>query len=157
MLPNSSFTNYLITQLLISMKIRTFQPSDTKSVIALWQDCGLVKPWNDPHKDIERKLTVGAEYFLVGEKDGKIVASAMGGYEGHRGWVNYLAVHPSEQGNGYGRLLMQHLEEQLIAAGCPKINLQIRDTNLDVIKFYEAIGYKQDKVVSFGKRLIPDA
>ena len=139
------------------MKIRPFQTHDTESVITLWQDCGLVKPWNDPHKDIERKLTVGADYFLVGEKDGKIIASAMGGYEGHRGWVNYLAVHPTEQGNGYGRFLMRHLEEQLTAVGCPKINLQIRDTNLDVIKFYEAIGYTQDKVVSFGKRLIEDA
>lgn len=139
------------------INIRPFQDSDTEPVIALWQDCGLVKPWNDAHKDIERKLAVGAQYFLVGEKDGKIIASAMGGYEGHRGWVNYLAVHPSEQGNGYGRSLMRHLEAQLTAAGCPKINLQIRDTNLDVIKFYEAIGYTQDKVVSFGKRLIEDA
>ena len=137
--------------------IRSFQVSDTEPVIALWQDCGLVKPWNDPRKDIARKLTVGPEYFLVGEKGGTIIASAMGGYEGHRGWVNYLAVHPTEQGNGYGRSLMRHLEEQLTAAGCPKINLQIRDTNLDVIKFYEAIGYTQDMVVSFGKRLIEDA
>ncbi len=74
------------------INIRHFQESDTEPVIALWQDCGLVKPWNDPHKDIERKVAVGAQYFLVGEKDGKIIASAMGGYEGHRGWVNRATV-----------------------------------------------------------------
>ncbi len=138
------------------MKIRTFQSSDTEPVIALWQACGLVKPWNDPHKDIARKLAVMPELFLVGSNEDGIIGSAMGGYEGHRGWVNYLAVHPEQQGNGYGRILMEALEEKLIALGCPKINLQVRDTNLDVIKFYEAIGYKIDQVVSLGKRLIPD-
>ena len=139
------------------IKIRPFHPSDTEPVIALWQACGLVKPWNDPHKDIERKLAVLPELFLVGESEkGTIIGSAMGGYEGHRGWVNYLAVHPEQQGNGYGRILMETLEEKLIALGCPKINLQVRETNLDVIRFYEAIGYKIDKVVSLGKRLIPD-
>lgn len=139
------------------IKIRPFQPADTEPVIALWQACGLVKPWNDPHKDIERKLAVLPELFLVGESEkGTLIGSAMGGYEGHRGWVNYLAVHPEQQGSGYGRILMEALEEKLIALGCPKINLQVRDTNLDVIHFYEAIGYKIDQVVSLGKRLIPD-
>ena len=138
------------------IKIRTFQETDTEAIIALWIACDLVKPWNDPHKDIQRKLAVGRDLFLVGELDGEIVACAMGGYEGHRGWVNYLAVHPAQQKKGYGRALMTALEEKLLSAGCPKINLQIRETNLDVIRFYEAIGYKQDKVVSFGKRLIPD-
>ena len=139
------------------MNIRSFHPSDTEPVITLWQACGLVKPWNDPHKDIERKLAVLPELFLIGESEkGTIIGSAMGGYEGHRGWVNYLAVHPDQQGNGYGRILMEALEEKLIALGCPKINLQVRETNLDVIHFYEAIGYKIDRVVSLGKRLIPD-
>ena len=137
--------------------IRPFQKPDTEPVIALWQACGLVKPWNDPHKDIERKLAVKPDLFLVGTtKDDAIIGSAMGGYEGHRGWVNYLAVHPEQQGHGYGRILMEALEEKLIAIGCPKINLQVRETNIDVINFYEAIGYKVDKVVSLGKRLIPD-
>ncbi len=139
-----------------SLHIREFQEEDADAVVALWQVCGLVKPWNDPHKDIQRKLTVGRELFLVGEIDGRIVAAVMGGYEGHRGWVNYLAVHPDFRWKGYGRLLMDAVENKLLALGCPKINLQIRENNLDVIQFYAAIGYKQDKVVSFGKRLIPD-
>lgn len=138
------------------INIRAFQEKDTEAIIALWRACDLVRPWNDPHKDIQRKLAVGRELFLVGEVEGRVVASAMGGYEGHRGWVNYLAVHPDQRRQGYGRLLMAALEEKLLAAGCPKINLQVRESNLDVIRFYEAIGYNQDKVVSFGKRLIPD-
>lgn len=139
-----------------TLHIREFQEEDAAAVVALWQACGLVKPWNDAYKDIQRKLTVGRELFLVGEIDGRIAATIMGGYEGHRGWVNYLAVHPDYRRQGYGRFLMDTVESKLLARGCPKINLQIRESNLDVIRFYEAIGYKQDKVVSFGKRLIPD-
>ncbi|HID50420.1 MAG TPA: GNAT family acetyltransferase [Anaerolineae bacterium] len=139
-----------------TLHIREFQEEDAAAVVALWQACGLVKPWNDAYKDIQRKLTVGRELFLVGEIDGRIAATIMGGYEGHRGWVNYLAVHPDYRRQGYGRFLMDTVESKLLALGCPKINLQIRESNLDVIRFYEAIGYKQDKVVSFGKRLIPD-
>jgi ribosomal protein S18 acetylase RimI-like enzyme len=138
------------------MNIRTFQETDTDAVIALWQACDLVRPWNDPHKDIQRKLEVGRELFLVGEVEGVLMASAMGGYEGHRGWVNYLAVHPEQRQKGYGRALMQTLEAKLLALGCPKLNLQVRESNTAVIQFYEAIGYSNDQVVSFGKRLIPD-
>lgn len=138
------------------MKIRPFQHADAEAVVKLWMDCGLVKPWNDPYLDIERKMQVAAELFLVGEIDGQLIATAMGGYEGHRGWVNYLAVSPDLQGGGYGRQMMRALERMLIARGCPKINLQIRTTNQEVIAFYEAIGYKRDDVVSMGKRLIAD-
>lgn len=138
------------------MNIRPFQESDMETVIALWRACDLVRPWNDPHKDIQRKLEVSRELFLVGEVDGRVVAAAMGGYEGHRGWVNYLAVHPDYRRHGYGRALMQALEEKLLALGCPKLNLQVRESNTAVIQFYEALGYGNDHVVSFGKRLIPD-
>jgi ribosomal protein S18 acetylase RimI-like enzyme len=138
------------------MNIRLFQETDTENLVALWQACGLTVPWNDPRKDIARKLQVGREFFLVGELNGRLIASVMGGYEGHRGWVNYLAVHPDFQGLGYGRAIMTAVEEKLLAAGCPKINLQVRESNDGVIQFYETIGYKNDHVVSLGKRLIPD-
>ena len=138
------------------MIIRSFGPADQAAVIQLWQACGLVVPWNDPARDIERKLAVGAELFLVGEQEGKLVAAAMGGYEGHRGWVNYLAVHPDAQGRGYARQIMEELESRLKAMGCPKLNIQVRESNTDVLRFYEALGYSNDKVVSLGKRLIPD-
>ena len=80
----------------------------------------------------------------------------MGGYEGHRGWVNYLAVSPSHQKKGYGRQLMDAIEVKLREMGCPKINLQVRETNLEVIEFYKAIGYDMDHVVGMGKRLESD-
>lgn len=84
------------------MDIRPFELDDESAVIHLWQKCGLTRPWNDPEKDIRRKLRVQAETFLVGEVDGTIVATAMGGYDGHRGWINYLAVDPEHQRKGYG-------------------------------------------------------
>ena len=138
------------------MRIRSFSPEDQDAVIELWQACDLLVPWNDPRKDIQRKLKTGAELFLLGELNGRVVASAMGGYEGHRGWVNYLAVEPAQQGRGYARQIMEGLEKRLLALGCPKLNLQIRSSNVEVIRFYEALGYKADPCVSLGKRLIPD-
>jgi ribosomal protein S18 acetylase RimI-like enzyme len=136
--------------------IREFRDSDTESLIALWQACGLVVPQNDPRKDILRKMKVNPEWLLVGELDGQLMGSCMTGYEGHRGWINYLAVHPDHRRRGFARELMKKAEEILREAGCPKINLQIRSTNTTVIAFYESIGFTEDKVVSFGKRLKKD-
>jgi ribosomal protein S18 acetylase RimI-like enzyme len=138
------------------MKIRPFISSDTEAVVGLWQCCGLIRSWNNPRLDIERKRAVNPEWFVVGEIDHKIVASAMFGYEGHRGWVNYLAVSPQHQRRGYAKDLMQFGEELLFTVGCPKLNLQVRETNTQALGFYEALGYKVDASVSLGKRLIPD-
>jgi ribosomal protein S18 acetylase RimI-like enzyme len=142
--------------------IRPFDVADTEEVVELWRVCGLTRPWNDPHKDIERKLKVQPELFLVATETatstiGEVVGTAMAGYDGHRGWVYYLAVHPAFQGRGHGRALMNAVEAGLSSLGCPKINLMIRTGNEDVIAFYEALGYAQDDCLSFGKRLIPDA
>ncbi len=138
------------------MNIRAFRAGDEDAVIALWQACGLTRPWNDPRKDIERKLRVQPELFLVGEVDGVVVASVMAGYEGHRGWLNYLAVHPDQQRRGCGRTLLAEAERLLGACGCPKINLQVRGNNDGATAFYRAIGYSVDDVVSMGKRLVHD-
>ena len=139
------------------MKIRAFEPGDETAIVALWHECGLTRPWNDPHKDIARKLAVQPELFLVGEADDRIVASVMAGYEGHRGWVNYLAVAPAFRGRGYGRTLMQHVEATLERRGCPKVSLLVRNANVDAIEFYRRLGYAQDDSVALGKRLIADA
>ena len=80
----------------------------------------------------------------------------MAGYEGHRGWVNYLGVAPAWRGRGLARALMLQVEQALLARGCPKINLQVRADNADALGFYAAIGYGQDAVLSLGKRLIAD-
>ena len=138
------------------MHIRRYQPEDQEAVVTLWEQCALTRSWNDPRKDIARKLTVQSEMFLVGELDGKLVASVMVGYDGHRGWVNYLAVSPACRGRGFGRALMDRAEELLLAMGCPKLNLQVRTTNTAVLAFYKSIGYAVDETVSMGKRLIPD-
>ena len=138
------------------MTIRAFEAADEAAVIALWQDCGLTRPWNDPRKDIDRKRTPQPEMFLIAELEGEVVGSAMLGYDGHRGWVNYLAVSPTRRGRGLARALMASGEALLAAAGCPKLNLQIRSSNAGVIAFYQHLGYGQDDVVSMGKRLIAD-
>lgn len=138
------------------MTIRPYCEADEEAVVALWRACDLVRPWNDPRKDIRRKLRVNREWFLVGEEDGRIVGTVMAGYEGHRGWVNYLAVEPAAQRTGRGRALMAEAERLLRAAGCPKINLQVRATNAGVIAFYRRLNYALDEVVSLGKRLETD-
>jgi ribosomal protein S18 acetylase RimI-like enzyme len=140
----------------MKVDIRPYDSRDEEAVVQLWNDCGLVVPWNDPYKDIQRKLRVQREWFLVGLIGGRVIATAMAGYDGHRGWVNYLAVHPDFRRAGIGGIMMEEAENQLLAAGCPKINLQVRTTNDAVIAFYKAIGYKTDDVVSLGKRLDPD-
>lgn len=140
------------------MLIRPFSRADTDAVVTLWTDCGLVRPWNDPIADIERKLTEQPELFLVGaNEDDAIIATAMAGFDGHRGWVHYLAVAPTLQRKGLGRQLMAEVERLLVERGCPKLSLQIRDDNTKVLGFYRGLGYGQDNVISLGKRLILDA
>ncbi len=136
--------------------IRPFELADQPAVIALWEQCKLTRPWNDPRKDIARKLAVQPELFLVGVIDGAVMASVMAGYEGHRGWVNYLAVAPRFRGRGHARALMQHVEALLVQRGCPKLSLLVRNSNREALAFYRHLGYAQDEAVSLGKRLIPD-
>ena len=138
------------------MKIRPFEKRDTEQVIALWADCGLTRPWNNPALDIQRKCALGDELFLVGENDGQIICSVMAGYDGHRGWINYLAVVPRARKSGLGKQLMDDVEARLLTLGCPKINLQVRQGNDGVMAFYESLGFTNDACVSMGKRLIPD-
>jgi ribosomal protein S18 acetylase RimI-like enzyme len=138
------------------MQIRAFRPDDTDAVVDLWTSCGLVRPWNDPRRDIERKLTEQPELFLVGDIAGELVATAMAGYDGHRGWVHYVAVDPSRRREGLGRQLMGEVEARLVVLGCPKLNLQVRSDNAAVLGFYRGLGYGEDQVISMGKRLILD-
>jgi len=125
--------------------------------VSLWHRCGLVRPQNDPHADIRRKRAVQPDLFLVGELNGSIVASVMAGYEGHRGWLNYLAVDPRLRRQGLGRAIVSDAERRLLALGCPKVNLQIRTSNHEVVEFYRRIGYSVDEVIGMGKRLMVDA
>ena len=138
------------------MPIRVYRNSDEPHVVALWERCGLVVEWNVPADDIAKKVAFQPELFFVStspEPDSRIEGSVMAGYEGHRGWINYLAVDPRLRHTGLGRRLMDHAEAELRALGCPKINLQVRNGNAEVIGFYEHLGYQRDEVASLGKRL----
>ena len=139
-----------------SLLIRPFKEGDEEALVTLWNICKLTVPWNNPHKDIARKLKVQAELFLVGYLEDKLIASVMAGYDGHRGWINYFAVHPDFQPRGYGKQLMDHVENGLRELGCQKINLQIREGNDKVFSYYQKLGFVEEKRINMGKRLEDD-
>jgi len=140
----------------VDMEIRAFADGDESQVVELWQRAGLTRPWNDPHRDIARKRCVQRELFLVATEGDRIVGTIMAGYDGHRGWINYLAVDVEQRRRGMGRALMAAAEQGLVALGCPKVNLQIRSGNAEALAFYERLGFVHDDVVSIGKRLERD-
>lgn len=139
----------------MKMTIRPYRTTDEAAVIALWRECDLLH-WADPRKEIARKLRVNPEWFLVGEIEGQVAATCMVGYEGHRGWINLLAVAAAHRRGGHGRALMAEAERLLRAAGCPKINLQVRAANRQVLAFYRKLGFEVQNLVHLGKRLEPD-
>ena len=123
------------------MNIRAFAHQDRELVIDLWRRCGLVVPWNDPAADIDGAV---------------LVASAMGGYDGHRGSIFYLAVDPDYQGRGYARKIVDHLTALLKQRGCPKLNIMVRSSNQGVIEFYRRLGFQVDEILCVGKRLLDE-
>ena len=125
-------------------------------MVALWELGGLTRAWNDPRRDIDRKVAQDPDHLLVLEADDRLIGSVMVGYEGHRGWISYLVVHPDHQGRGLGRVLVHEAERILGALGCPKVNLQVRSSNQSTVGFYRRIGYSVDDVVSMGRRLEVD-
>ncbi len=139
--------------MMINPLIRPYQPEDKAQLVALWEACALTRPWNPPERDIAEKEKVQPELFLVMECDGQIIGSVMAAYDGHRGSVNYLAVHPDHQGKGYGAQLMDRVEAALGAMGCPKINLMVRTDNLEVRDWYEKRGYEAQDCIVLGRWL----
>jgi ribosomal protein S18 acetylase RimI-like enzyme len=129
---------------------------DVAAVIALWDGCGLTRPWNKPEKDIAFARGKEQSDVLVGVVEGEIVASIMVGHDGHRGSFYYVAVAPKHQGRGIGTLLIREGEKWLKERGVWKVNLLIRQENADVQLFYEQLGYEVNKVMSMGQRLIED-
>jgi ribosomal protein S18 acetylase RimI-like enzyme len=137
-----------------SWTIRAYQEDDEDQVIDLWRvsfpDDGVI---HEPKAAISRKLTVQRDLFLVGELDGKVVATALAGFDGYRGWVYRVAVAGQAQNRGFGRAIMLETERRLRAMGCAKLNLQVRANNSDVLKFYERLGYTVNENISMGKIL----
>ena len=138
------------------LNYRDFVSADTQAVIALWEACDLTRPWNDPEKDIQRKLGDRNGAFWVVSDGDEVVASVMIGYDGHRGSINYLAIAPRLQRSGLGAELMRRAEAFLIELGCPKVSFCVRKDNDGVLSFYDALGYDIDDIHFLGKRLIPD-
>lgn len=134
--------------------IRPYQPKDHAQVVALWSEVFADDPpWNEPAAMIRRKLTVQPELFFVACIDERLVGAVMAGFDGVRGWIYHLAVHQAYRRQGIASALMRAAEEGLAAVGCPKINLQVRATNREVIAFYRALGYEVEDRASLGKRL----
>jgi ribosomal protein S18 acetylase RimI-like enzyme len=122
-------------------------------VVDLWKKGDLVVPQNDPVQDIRKKIDFQPDLFFVALLNGNVIGSIMVGYEGHRGWLNYLAVLPEYQNQGYGRKLVEEAVHELEKLGCVKINLQVRRSNVAGVEFYRHLGFKEDDVISMGKRL----
>ncbi|MBL8025572.1 MAG: GNAT family acetyltransferase [Fibrobacteres bacterium] len=128
--------------------------TDKISVITLWRSVfGYYDGYNDPETSINKKLNADDHLFFVATMNEEIVGTVMAGYDGHRGWIYSLAVDPDSQKRGIGRQLVDKAESALKALGCPKLNLQILDTNNKVIGFYEKLGFKIEPRISMGKVL----
>ncbi|HKP07911.1 MAG TPA: GNAT family acetyltransferase [Microbacterium sp.] len=140
----------------MSIAIRAFDLSDTEAVVSLWQQTGLTRPWNNPYQDIRRKLSVQPELFLVAVDGRTLVGTVMAGYDGHRGWLYYLASAPDRRGEGIARKLVAEAEELLTDMGCPKVQLMVRPENGIAQGFYESLGYESFETWNTGKRLIAD-
>ena len=124
------------------------------AVIDLWRQCKLIVPSNDPIVDIRKKMEFQPALFFIALFRDQVIGSIMVGYEGHRGWINYLAVLPSFQKQGYGKLLINRAITELCKLGCVKVNLQIRPDNLQVFEFYQHLGFKQEKRINMSLRLV---
>jgi ribosomal protein S18 acetylase RimI-like enzyme len=134
--------------------IRRFREKDKHEVTDLWLKVFPDDPpWSEPGAVIRRKLAIQSDLFWVGSYQGKIVATVLAGYDGHRGWIYHLAVAPGHRRKGFARKIMVAAETRLKALGCPKINLQVRDSNEAVVRFYQGIGYATEERISMGKRL----
>jgi ribosomal protein S18 acetylase RimI-like enzyme len=137
-----------------AIEIRVYQDADAAQVVALWrEELFDPAPHNDPELALRLKLSVDRELLLVATDGGQVIGTVMGGWDGHRGWIYSVGVHATHRRRGIGSQLVLRMEQLLREQGCLKINLQVRTSNLQVIAFYESLGFKQDAVVSLGKRL----
>lgn len=138
----------------IMIDIRSYRMDDELEVIQLWKKVFPETPLhNDPLRDIQSKLKIQPGLFLVAVNDRLLVGSAMAGYDGHRGWIYYLAVDPAYRREGIGTALMKEAEGLLAQKSCPKLNLQIRENNSELQAFYEKLGYSVEERISMGKQL----
>jgi ribosomal protein S18 acetylase RimI-like enzyme len=137
----------------LNLAISPITDADVEPVIALWQRCGLTRPWNDPASDIAFARRGANAAILIGRHEGKITATAMVGHDGHRGWVYYVAVDPDSQGKEFGRTIMAAAEDWLRRQGVVKAMLMVRPDNTKVQAFYDRLGYDAQERVIYAKWL----
>ena len=138
-------------------RIRPIRDGDEDEVVALWKACDLVRPWNNPRRDIDGARGAGASEIFVavtGDGEERIVGSVMAGYDGHRGWVYYVAAAPEHRSRGIGGQLMRHAETWLEGLGAPKVMLMIREENEGVRRFYEGLGYEVERRTVMSRRTV---
>jgi ribosomal protein S18 acetylase RimI-like enzyme len=139
----------------VEIAVRPIADGDEETVVRLWRACGLIRPWNDPAADLAMVRASGAGTVLVGEVRGALAASVMAGFDGHRGWIYYLAVRPDLQGQGYGRAMLSAAEAWLRGQGCPKVELMVRPDNAAVLEIYRRLGYHAEDRAVLAKWLTP--
>lgn len=135
--------------------IAPLRPELYADAVRLWRDSGLTRPWNDPEQDLTRAVDGPASTVLAAVRADHLLGTAMVGHDGHRGWVYYLAVRQAERSQGLGRALLAACERWLCERGVPKVQLMVRNTNRDVLAFYDRLGYTDADVVVLGRRLAP--
>ncbi|MDK1359108.1 GNAT family acetyltransferase [Arthrobacter sp. zg-Y1219] len=138
------------------MTALTLTKDQYDSAVSLWTATGLTRPWNDPMDDLLRAMNGATSTVLGYSLDGDLVATAMVGHDGHRGWVYYLAVAPDRQESGLGRMMMEACEQWLVERGAVKVQLMIRTNNSPVIDFYNQLGYELSDVQVRAKWLNTD-
>jgi ribosomal protein S18 acetylase RimI-like enzyme len=137
-----------------AISLRPYREDDEDEVTALWNSVFPdPKAWNEPRFIIAKKLALQRELFFVAVSEGAVVGTAMGGFDGHRGWLYTVAVRPDKQRRAIGSALVRRIETALGALGCPKLNLQVRPPNMGAVAFYESLGYSVEERISMGKRL----
>ncbi len=135
------------------LEIGDLRPDEVEAAVALWETCGLTRPWNDPRADIALALGKPSSTVLAGRIDDRLVGTAMTGSDGHRGWVYYLAVSPDHQRKGYGAAMMQAAADWLRARGAPKLHVMIRSENVTVAAFYAKLGYEKSDTITMAHRI----
>jgi ribosomal protein S18 acetylase RimI-like enzyme len=136
-----------------TLAITPIDDADVADIVALWQACGLTRPWNDPAADIAQARRGSNATVLIGRDDSAIVATVLVGHDGHRGWVYYLAVDPNHRHKGYGRVMMDAAENWLRETGIEKLQLMVRPDNKSVKNFYQSLGYSEQERVIYAKWL----
>lgn len=137
------------------MQTSTATSADADAIVALWQACGLTRPWNDPHADFAQAIANPTSTVLLARDADTLIGAVMVGFDGHRGWIYYLGVIPARQRQRLGVTLMAAAEDWLRACGAPKLQLMVRSDNQPALDFYAALGLELQPVVTLGKRLAP--